>query len=100
MTTAYIIGNRKKIGSEREFKKAEKHLKNFFLEAFNPKEEHATVLMLADYNEQQAQKLFENYMLSCDMVFVLTGWELSSEATAELRLAKKMKMPIGFQRWE
>lgn len=100
MTTAYIIGNRKKIGAEREFKKAEEHLKNFFFEVFNPKEEHAIVLLLADYDEKQAQELFEKYMLACDMVFVLNGWELSSEAIAELRLAEKMKMPIGFQRWE
>ena len=35
--TAYIIGDRKKFGADRDFEKAERHLENFFFEVFNPK---------------------------------------------------------------
>lgn len=100
MRTAYIIGDKKRIGADKEFAKAEQHLENFFFEVFNPKAHHATVLKTADYNEKEAAEIFKCYMRECDMVFVLNGYEQSAEALEEYKEAKLLGMPVSFQTWK
>ena len=100
MRTAYIIGDKKRIGADKEFAKAERHLENFFFEVFNPKAHHATVLKTADYNEKEAAEIFKCYMRECDMVFVLNGYEQSAEALEEDKEAKLLGMPVSFQTWK
>lgn len=98
--TAYILGDKKRIGADKEFAKAERHLENFFFVVFNPKAHHATVLKTADYNEKEAAAIFKCYMRECDMVFVLNGYEQSAEAIEEYKEAELLGMPMSFQTWK
>lgn len=98
--TAYIIGDRKKFGADRDFEKAERHLENFFFEVFNPKKHHSEVLRAADFNEEEAAEIFMQYMKNCDIVFVLKTYTLSAEAHREFRVAELLGMPMSFQVWE
>ena len=79
---AYIIGQTKGFDTKERFETAEKFLRGFGLEVFNPKAHHATV------------------MRECDMVFVLSGYEQSAEALEEYKEAKLLVMPASFQTWK
>ena len=99
MRTAYIIGDRTKMGAIKDFENAEKHLKNFCFEVFNPKKHHAEVLRAAGYDEKEAAEMFMCYMRECDMVFILNGYEHSADALKEYKEAEFAGMPRSFQTW-
>lgn len=97
--TAYIIGDKKRINADKDFRKAEELLENFQFTVFNPKKHHAAVLKTANYNEKEAAEIFQCYMRECDMVFVLNGYEQSAEALEEFKEAEFAGMPMSFQTW-
>lgn len=96
---AYIIGQTKGPEARNNFEEAEKFLRNFDLEVFNP-ESFERYITGFTKEETEIEDFKNRYLVECDVVYILRDWERCPEAVREVNIARRNKLDIAYQQWD
>lgn len=93
---AYIIGQTKGFDAKERFETAEKFLRGFRLEVFNPESfERYISGFTKDDEEIEDFKLW--YIKECDVAYMLDGYEQSPEAARAYRAARVRGLDMAYE---
>lgn len=96
---AYIIGQTKGFDAKERFEEAEKFLRGFGLEVFNPETFERYILGFTD-DEDEIEEFKLWYLKECDVAYVLDGYEQSPEAARACRVAILKGLDMAYEQKE